>query len=132
MFGISIDLANPDTSAFQESMLHDFNMGYYNRATMTPHSSVAFIEKENEFQHPWSIENIGRQYGYGKMKELIPLHDYLTLPAFIVEDLILGISKGEAQRAKAEAAKLPPADTVSKEDRELLELAKKAGFGNPR
>lgn len=109
-------------------MLHDFNMGYYNRSTMTPHSSVAFIKMENGFIHPWSIKHIGNQYGYGKMKELIPLKDYLTLPAFLVDDLVSGITEGEALRAKQDAPKQDNT-ALSKEDRELLELARKVGLG---
>lgn len=114
--------------AFQESMLHDFNMGYYDRSTMSPHSSVAFIKMENGFVHPWSIKHLGHQYGYGKMKEIIPLRDYLTLPAFLVDDLMGGITEGEALRTKQDTPKQD--DTpLSKEDRALLELAKKAGLG---
>lgn len=129
LFGLSIKNAREESLDFQESILHDFNMGYYHPSKMTPHSSVAFIEKENEFAHPWSIENIGRNYGYAKLKDIIPLNDYLTLPAFLVDDLVAGLVKGETQRAKADAAAAPPEGQVSKEDRELLELAKKAGLG---
>lgn len=111
-------------------MLHDFNMGYYNRSTMSPHSSIAFIKMENGFIHPWSIKNLGHQFGFGKMKEIIPLKDYLTLPAFLVDDLVAGITEGEAIRSKQDTPK-PDNTALSKEDRELLELAKKAGLMKP-
>ena len=104
-------------------------MGYYHPSKMTPHSSVAFIEKENEFVHPWSIENLGREYGYGKMKEIIPLKDYLTLPAFLVDNLVRGLIRGETQRAKADAAARPPDDHLSREDKDLLAMARKLGLG---
>jgi hypothetical protein len=106
-------------------------MGYYDRSTLKPHSSVAFIEKENEYYHPWSIDAIGHQYGWGKLKDIIPLNDYLNLPAFLVESLVKGITKGDEQRAKADAAAAPPTDGLSKEDRELLALAKKLNISKP-
>lgn len=112
-------------------MLHDFNMGYYDRSTLKPHSSVTFVEKENEYYHPWSIDAIGHQYGWGKLKEIIPLKEYLTLPAHLVENLVKGITKGEEQRSKADAAAAPPTEGLSKEDRELLALAKKVGLAKP-
>lgn len=112
-------------------MLHDFNMGYYTRRGMTPHSSVAFIEKENEFEHPWSIKRIGHQFGYAKLKELISLKDYLTLPAFLVDDLVSGLNQGEMKRAKEDAPKTTDHGGLSKEDRELLAEAKKLGLGRP-
>lgn len=127
LLGIQLKGSDPDALAFQDSILHDFNMGYYNRSTMSPHSSVAFIKMENGFIHPWSIKNVGHQFGYGKMKELIPLRDYLTLPAFLVEDLLTGITDGESLRSKQDKPKEDPG--LSKEDREMLELAKKIGLG---
>jgi hypothetical protein len=114
---------------FQEGILHDFNMGYYDRSQLNPHSSVAFIKKENEFVHPWSINAIGKYYGRAKLKDVIPLHDYLNLPAFLVDDLVLAISEGEAQRSKADADATPPEAGLSKEEKEILELARKAGMG---
>jgi len=118
---------NLEKQAFDEQLMHDFNMGYLTPATMTPHSSVLFIDKENAFQHPWSIKNVGRQYGYARLKEIIPLNDYLTLPAFLVEDLVEGISAGSEQRTKKELESTPPPLPLTKEEREQMEMMKKAG-----
>lgn len=117
-----------EKQAFDEKLLHDFNMGYLTPVTITPHSSVKFIEQENVFQHPWSIKNIGRNYGYGKLKEIIPLNEYLTLPAFLVDDLVEGITLGSEQRMKKDKDNAPPEPQLTKEEKAQVELMKKAGL----
>ena len=103
-------------------MLYDFNMGYTSPEKITPHSPIAYHIKENEFYHPWSIEAIGYDYGRAKLKDIISLNDYLTLPAHLVDGLIRGIVKGEKQR-EADKPKEPPpgTDKLSPEQKEFLE-----------
>jgi hypothetical protein len=113
---------------FDQQFLHDFNMGYLTPATMTPHSSVRFIEEENKFTHPWSIKHIGQQYGYARLKDIIPLQEYLNLPAYFVEDLIEGIVTGSDRRARQEAERQPEGGQPTKEQREVEQLLKKEGL----
>lgn len=99
--------------------MHDINLGYIDPAEMRPHSPIAFHKESNEYYHPWSIESIGEHYGYGKLHEVIPLNDYLTLPANLVDRLIKGILKGKDRRIK----ETPPPkqeDGISKEEKEAM------------
>lgn len=127
MLGRPIDKDDPDTLAFQESMLHDFNMGYYNAATITPHSSVLYIKEENEFVHPWSIKSVCENYAFGKVKELMSLNEYLSWPAFLVEDMLKGLAKGTEARFVLDN---PPKGSTpqTKEEKTLADLAKKMGI----
>ena len=114
---------------FNESLLHDLNMGYYTLKTRTPHSSVGYNSDENKFFHQWSLESAGKEYGYAKLKELIPLHDYLTLPNSIVEEIIVGIVEGERERFQQDKEKQQEPD-ASKDGltKEQLKELKKAGL----
>lgn len=98
-------------------------MGYYNRRTINPFSSVGYFEEESKFYHTWSIYEQGRRYGSLKLKEIIPIKDYLELPAFVVEELIEGVSKGMIERDQYEkdnAPKVDPLESLSPKERELL------------
>lgn len=117
----------PESLVLNESMMHDFNMGYYEPKKRTPHSSVAYIEAENKFYHPWSIASSGRTYGYGKLKELIPLRDYMEMPNCIVEELLESVVEAEKERYKVDN----PPDADPKKDgmnKDLLNLMKQLGF----
>lgn len=123
LFGQPVDSSNPEKTELDEQILHDINMGYIDPTDITPHSSVAFHKAENEFYHPWSIESLGHQYGYARLKEIIPLKDYLTLPAHLVDGLIEGIMDGEKKRlAETPVNKDDPLAGMSAEDRRLIEL----------
>lgn len=105
-----------------EEILHDFNMGYVTPEKLEPHSSIAYYPAENEYFHPWSIDHIGFQYGYGKLKEIISLHDYLTLPAHLVNGLVKGIVEGEKKRfADNPPKKEDDLSGLSPEDRKVFE-----------
>lgn len=122
LFGVTIDSANPEKLEFDEQVLYDINMGYVDPTEITPHSSVAFHKAENDFFHPWSIDNVGYQYGYARLKDIIPLRDYLTLPAHLVDGLIEGIVDGEKKRQAEVPSK--PEDLfagMSPEDKKLME-----------
>ena len=107
-------------------MLYDFNMGYTSPEKIKPHSPIAYHIKENEFYHPWSIESIGHNYGHARLKDIIPLGDYLTLPAHLVDGLLRGIMRGEKQR-EAERPKEPPPSSgnLSPEEKMLMDLVTK-------
>lgn len=119
------------TIKLNESALHDINMGYYTRKTITPFTSVGYFEEENKFYHPWSIFEQGKKYGSLKLKEVIPIKDYLELPGFIVDDLIDGISKGMIERDNYErdnAPKHDPLKTLSDQDKELIKKLRESGI----
>lgn len=118
---------------FNESMLHDLNMGYYDLKTMTPHSSVGYFPAEHKFFHPWSLHSFGKEYGYAKLKEVIPLRDYMTLPNVVVEALIDGIVEGERQRFEDDGGNTPPQkdDALEGLTKEQLRELKKLGLKKP-
>jgi hypothetical protein len=88
-----------------DGLLYDLNMGYYSRKTITPHSPIAFHKEEHEFYHPWSLISSGEEYGYGKLHEILPLKDFMTLPAVVVESMLEGVIKGQDRRLSEERAK---------------------------
>lgn len=116
-----------------EEILHDFNMGYVVPDELGPHSSIAFYPAENEYFHPWSIEHIGFQYGYGKLKEIITLNDYLTLPAHLVNGLVKGIVDGEKKRFADNPPKAEDGlSSLSPEDRKIFDAMIAEHRKNPK
>lgn len=111
-------------------MLHDINMGYYTLKTMTPHSSVGYHKDENKFYHPWSLESCGKEFGYAKLKEILPIRDFLTLPNVVVEEVIQGIVDGEQERLKDDTQRQQRETDASKDGltKEQLKELKKAGL----
>jgi hypothetical protein len=104
---------NPDEEMVNDGLIHDLNMGYYTRKTITPHSPIAFHKEETEFYHPWSLESIGEEYGYGKLEEIIPLTEYLTLPNTVIESVLAGVIKGKDRRFEETKEKEPKADDIT-------------------
>lgn len=126
LLGVILNDVNPEKTELDELLLHDINLGYLDPTKLQPHSSIAFHKESNEFFHPWSIQSIGEQYGYGKLEDVIPLHDYLTLPANLVNGLISGIIKGKERRIK----ETTPPDSkggISKEEKEAMAFLAKMG-----
>lgn len=77
-------------------------MGYYTLTDRNPWSSVGVFEKENEYMHEYSLEEIGKRYTFLKLDEFMTLDDYLNKPAFIIDDLLKGMQKGKEERYKLE------------------------------
>ena len=121
----------PETLLLNEKMLVDFNFERYNPKSRTPYSSIAYTEAENEFYHPWSIEQIGEEYGYHKLKELMEPKDYLTLPAVVVDSFLNSVSIGLNKRDKAEEAKRQEAAKRAGVPKDQMEELRKAGI-DPR
>lgn len=127
LLGQSMDGVPPESMVFNESMMHDFNMGYYEPKKRTPHSSVAYFESENKFYHPWSIASSGKTYGYGKLKDLLPLRDYMEMPAAVVDELLEAVVEAEKERYKLDN---PPESDPKKDgmSKDLIDLMKQLGF----
>lgn len=106
LLGKDVSNLNDFALTVNESLLHDFNMGYVDGRTLTPFSSAGYYEVESSFRHPWEISELGRVYTFLKLKDVIPLKEFLDLPKFIIDDLIDGMSKGMTERDALEKQRL--------------------------
>jgi hypothetical protein len=118
----------PEALALNEKMMVDLNLEYYNQKTRTPFSSIGYFSAENDFFHPWSLEQIGEHYGYHKLKELMDPKDFLTLPAVVVDEFLEAVSSGLNKREKAEAAKREQQARQQGLPKDQLDLLNKAGI----
>lgn len=98
-------------------------MDYYSAKNKTPHDPVAWRPIEQEFTHPWSIEEQCKHYAYHQLKDVMSLDDYLTKPNCVVEDMLVGLIKGVKLREE-ELANRDDTDGVSKEERENQKMFK--------
>lgn len=121
----------PEGLLLNEKMLVDLNFERYTPKDRTPYSSIAYTTGENEYYHPWSIEQVGEHYGYHKLKELMDPKDYLTLPSCVVDEFLESCSAGLNKRDKAEAAKREQAARAAGLPKDQQEELKKAGL-DPR
>jgi len=126
LLGKDTSEVDPDSMLFNERMMYHFNMGYSTPNGRNPFSSVAYYEAEHKFFHPWSHNSNAKRYGYNKLKEILPLRDYLELPIHIVDEYIDGLVEGETARFEAEKARDKEADTPLK--REQAALIKQLGL----
>ena len=137
--GITRNLAGKSTKGISpekveryEYMLHDINMGYVKKPNeRKPHDSVKFFKAENQYNHPLSIYQVFKRYGYNNLSDLMPLDVYLTLPASIVDDALDGLASGKTTRMKHDSARTPPEEKLTAEniekvtDQMVRELGKK-------
>ena len=131
LLGASMDHLPEEALVFNELMMYDFNMGYYTPNKQTPFSSVGYFKEENEFIHPWSIESSGKQYGYHKLHEIIPLKDFMEMPAFIVDELVEAVTQGKIARDKEDAAEAKRREEErnrADKTRDLDDVAKELGI----
>lgn len=104
LVGKDISSLDGDTLLFNESMLFDFNMGYYNARTLEPFSSAEYRKESNDYYHPWSIRESGRFYGLNRLKDTISLKDFMTFPNCHLTELLEGVSTGETERHEMDQA----------------------------
>lgn len=131
LLGKSTKHLTPEALMLNEKMMVDLNFERYTPKDRTPYSSIAYTTAENEFYHPWSIEQVGEHYGYHKLKELMEPSDYLTMPSIIVDEFLEAVSSGLNKRDQAEAAKREQAARQNKLPRDQQEELAKAGL-DPR
>lgn len=120
----------PEALYFNELMLVDFNMGYYDQKSKDPFSSVGWFKEENEYFHPWSLAMSLETYGYHKLHEILPLKDYLEMPNVIVEEILESVSRGLSKRERADAERRRAEEDRSptKVDRQLEAELRKSGI----
>lgn len=128
LLGKSTKHLHQESLLLNEKMMVDLNLEYYNPKTRTPYSSIGYFPAENDFFHPWSIDQVGEHYGYHKLKELMDPKDYLTLPNVVVDEFLNAVSSGLNKREKAEAAKRAQQEGQSGGTREQQELLRQAGI----
>lgn len=104
--------SNSDNEIVDNGVVHDLNMGYYTRNTMSPHSPIGFHQKEHEFYHPWSLESSGEEYAYAKLGDMLPIKDFITLPNVVVEAVLAGMIKGQERRFNDTKDKEPKAEDI--------------------
>lgn len=132
----------PEADSLNMGLLYDINMGYEKRQAPSLAQSIRWNQVETEFQHPWSVENLGRQYAQGKLEDFISIDEYLNLPACVVGPFITGMMKGKEARYQAEkkareeadnkARNAPPKHTGNIDGRSFSELeAELAGLNFP-
>lgn len=121
LLGKSLDDVLPESMVLNERMLYNLNMGYYSLKTRTPHSSVAYFPNEHKFYHPWSLHAQSRTFGYNRIKEIMSLKDFMTMPSCVVDEMIEGIIEGETARFDAEKdAADDQTSAVAKAQKELI------------
>lgn len=111
-----------DSMLLNERLLFDINMGYQDPSKVSPHQSVKFYPQEAGYLHPWSIENIGEQFGVNKLEDFLPIHEYLHLPAHLVDRLISGMMKGRTRRMEL--------DKEAREEQERREKERRPTTGS--
>jgi hypothetical protein len=62
---------------------------------------VNFNTQLKDCYHPWSMRSFGHTFGMREYKNFMSLHDYMHMPMDIMEDLVEGVIKGEADLAEA-------------------------------
>lgn len=132
LVGKDISGLNGDALLFNESMLYDINMGFYKPEGITPFSSSEYRSIEHEYTHPWSLKETGRFFGLHKLKDLIPLKDFVTLPNCVLDDLIAGVTQGETDRLELDRQYEASKPTQQVVDKEILRQFKEAGLEIPK
>lgn len=130
ILGKSFEGRREEAKEFDDGLMYDFNMNYCRPDKINPFSSAQYHDEENAFIHELSVSSSGKFYGLNKIKDLMPLKDFMTLPAVVVEELIDGILKGEEIRFELEKQATPPEGDKKLTDanKKLLEEARKAGL----
>lgn len=128
LLGKKLDGILPETMVNNERLMYHMNMGFYTPQTQTPHSSVAYHEAEHKFYHPWSNHSFAKQYGYSRIKEIMPLKDYMMLPSCQVDEWIEGVVEGESARFELEKSQQD--QQMSELEKQQAELAKRTGLGS--
>lgn len=119
-----------ETKEFNNGLMYEFNMNYSTPQAIAPHSSALFHKEEHAFIHEWSITSSGKFYGLNRLKEVMTLKEFMTMPACVVEELIDGVTEGNKQRFALDEQNTPKegTDKLTAENRKLIEEAKRAGL----
>ncbi len=88
--------------------LNRIGMGYMEEHGRKPHTPVSWVPEEHHFTHPFSLQRRCDDYGYYRMREVIPLTDYLGMPADIVDTVMSAVRAGADRRLNEEKEKTPP------------------------
>lgn len=73
---------------------------------------LKYNTNDKDYFHPWSKWTIGNMFGSREYSKYIPVMDYMTAPADLIEDILEGIVEGEQALAKA---KLKAAEKAARE-----------------
>ncbi len=106
--GLNMDALSRAERNVIDLQLNRIGMGYMDLQGRKPHTPVSWVPVEHQYTHPFSLQRRCDDYGYFRMREIIPLVDYLHMPADILDTVMNAVRAGADRRLNEEKTKNPP------------------------